>query len=118
MTYRNDATDGVAVDATGWRWFAVHTASPAGGVANEVVGGTYARQQITFPVGASGQSQVTATFNIPAGTTVTHWSRQAAATGGTNNYEDGTLLLNGQPSSAVFNSAGTLTLTLTVSTPA
>ena len=109
--YRNNATDAVASLGDG-DWIAVHTDDPAGGSANEVTGGGYTRKQATFPASVNGSSQVQVVFDIPAGTTVTHWSRQSASSGGTN-YEDGALSSN-----AVFNSAGTLTLTITVSTPA
>lgn len=109
--YRNNATDAVASLGDG-DWIAVHTADPAGGSANEVSGGGYTREQATFPPATSGSSQAQVVFDIPAGTTVTHWSRQSASSGGTN-YEDGVLSSN-----AVFNSAGTLTVTLVVSTPA
>lgn len=110
-TYRNDATNAVGQAKT--TWVALHTGAGAGGAAaNEVTGGTYARQPITFPASSTGSSQAQATFNVPSGTTVTGWSRQTAATGSAN-YEDGQFGVN-----AVFNSAGTLTVTLTISTPA
>jgi hypothetical protein len=109
--YRNSATDAVAVNGAG-DWIAAHTANPSGGAGNEVTGGGYARQQAVWPAASNGSSQVQVVFDIPAGTTVTHWSRQGASSGDSN-YEDGALSAN-----AVFNSAGTLTLTITVSTPA
>lgn len=108
--YRNAATNSVGQAVS--TWVALHTASPAGGVAGELTGGGYARVAATFPASSSGSSQVAVTLNVPAGVTVTHWSRQTASTGNTN-YEDGAL-----STSAVFNSAGTLTLTLSISTPA
>lgn len=110
-TYRNAATNAVASAASA-NWIALHTATPNSGNAAELAGGGYARVQVTFPGASAGSSQVTAVINVPAGVTVTHWSRQTASSGAAY-YEDGTL-----SPSAVFNSAGTLTLTLTVSTPA
>jgi hypothetical protein len=110
-TYRNAATNAVGQALTSY--VALHTSTGAGGAAaNEVTGGTYARQQIVFPAAASGSAQAQVTFNVPAGTTVTGWSRQSAATGSAwiEDAQFGT--------SAVFNSAGTLTVTLTINTPA
>lgn len=109
-TYRNDATNAVGSAKT--TWVALHTASPAGAVVGELSGGGYVRVAITFPASSAGSSAQSVTVNVPAGVTVTHWSRQTASTGSAN-YEDGAL-----STSAIFSSAGTLTLTLTISTPA
>lgn len=110
VAYRNAATNAVGSAVTSY--VALHTASPAGGVVGELTGGGYVRVPVVFPASSSGSSAQSVTVNVPAGVTVTHWSRQTASTGSTS-YEDGAL-----SSSAVFSSAGTLTLTLTINTPA
>lgn len=65
-------------------YISAHTADPSTGGANEVTGGSYARQQTTWGAASNGTragSQVT--IPIPAATTVTHWGVWSAATGGT-----------------------------------
>lgn len=57
----------------------LHTADPGSGGGSEVVGGSYARQAITWGTAAGGtiSSSATITFAVPGGTTVTHvglWS--------------------------------------------
>lgn len=53
----------------------LHTADPGATGANEVAGGTYARQAPTWDAAAAGERAITNTpvFNVPGGTTVTHW---------------------------------------------
>ena len=77
----NAAANGVAAAAT---YISAHTADPGTGGANEVAGGTYARQQTTWAAASGGSrtgSQVS--IPIPASTTVTHWGLWSAATAGT-----------------------------------
>lgn len=54
----------------------LHTASPGDTGANEVAGGApaYARKAITFGAAAAGAKAATTqpTFDVPAGTTITH----------------------------------------------
>lgn len=65
----------------------LHTASPSTTGANEVTGGSpaYARKAITWNAAASGNldSSNQPLFDIPAGTTVTHFGLWSAASGGT-----------------------------------
>lgn len=77
----NDAVNGVAAAAT---WISAHTASPGSNGANEVTGGSYARQQTTWAAASNGArtgSQVA--IPCPAGTAVTHWGLWTAQTNGT-----------------------------------
>ncbi len=102
----NAAVDGIAAAGA---YISAHTADPSTGGANEVTGGSYARQQTTWGSASSGDrvgSEVT--IPIPAGTTVTHWGLWSAASGGT--------FLGGFSLSAseVFGAAGTLKHTPTL----
>jgi hypothetical protein len=69
---------------------------------NEVTGGTYARQSITFATAAnsSRDSSSQPEFDIPAGTTVSH----AALYAGTTRVAEGVL-----PAAESFNAAGRYT---------
>lgn len=91
------------------KYISLHSASPGTTGANEISGGSYARQPTTWgtiSAGAVTGSQVT--INVPAGTTVVYWGIWDAATGG--NYYDGGQL----PSSQTYTSAGTYLLTATL----
>lgn len=102
----NDAVNGIATNAT---WISAHTADPSTTGANEVTGGSYARQQTTWGSASSGDrtgSEVS--VPIPAGTTVTHWGLWSAQSGGT--FKGGFPL----SASEVFGSAGTLDHTPTL----
>lgn len=63
----------------------LHTADPGTTGANEVSGGSYARQAVTWGAAASGVKSSTAdiTWNVPGGTTITHVAGWTASTGGT-----------------------------------
>lgn len=107
-----DAGANVALDAiTGTITLAIHTGAPGStGSANEVSGGSYARQTITLAA-ASGRSRAMTgslpVFNIPSGTTTSHYSVFAGATC----VDTGAL-----PASQVYAADGTLTVTsLTIS---
>lgn len=109
----NAAADGAVATIT---HVSLHTGDPSTTGANEVTGGTppYARQAVTFDaaVGGATASSATLTFDIPAGTTVSHWGTWASATwrgGGTVS------------SSETFAGQGTYglsTLTITAQNPA
>lgn len=102
----NDAVNGVASAAT---WISAHTADPSTTGANEVAGGSYARQQTTWGSASSGDrvgSQVA--IPIPAATSVTHWGLWSALSGGT--FKGGFAL----GATEVFGSAGTLNHTPTL----
>lgn len=110
MSFRNKAVDAVAVNG-GADWFSLHTADPGTTGANEVVGGSYTRELVSFPASVSGSSTATgATHDVPAGTTVTHFGRWTASTAGT--FFCGGALPNGGDT---FGSAGTYTNVNTVS---
>jgi hypothetical protein len=64
----------------------LHTASPSQGTPAEVTGGSpaYARKALTWAAGSvDGVVTASATFDVPAGATVTHAAVWSAATGGT-----------------------------------
>lgn len=102
----NGAVNGIAGLGT---YISFHTADPSTTGANEVTGGSYARQATTWAAASSGSrvgSQISA--SIPAGTTVTHWGIWSASTAGTFLY-GGAL-----SASETFGSAGTLQHTPTI----
>lgn len=81
-----DASLNAAIDAVKalGTWISAHTGDPSTTGANEVAGGTYAREQTTWGAAAAGDttgSQVS--IDIPAGTTVTYWGFWSASSGGT-----------------------------------
>lgn len=102
----SDAANGIAAA----RYISAHTGDPSTTGANEVTGGSYARQQTTWPASTDGStvgSQVE--IPIPAGTDVTHWGLWTAATAGT--FKGGFALTGGGES---FTNAGTLSHTPTI----
>jgi hypothetical protein len=77
----NDMANGVATAAT---WISAHTGNPSTTGANEVTGGSYAREQTTWGAPSGGSrvgSQVA--IDIAGGTTVTYWGLWTAQSGGT-----------------------------------
>lgn len=81
-----DATLNAAVEAVSalGDWISAHTGDPSTTGANEVVGGSYAREQTTWGASASGdQTGSQVSIDIPGGTTVTHWGIWSAVSGGT-----------------------------------
>jgi hypothetical protein len=111
--FRNAAVNAVGQNG-GADWFSLHTADPGTTGASEVTGGSYARVSASFPAAVGGSStNAGATINVPAGTTVTYWSRWTAQTGGTW-YAGGALPNGGE----AFGSSGTYTLTNTITQPA
>lgn len=86
---------------------AAHTADPGSGMTNEVSGGSYARQALTWTAGAvDGEVTASATFDIPSGTSVSHVTTTDAATGGSQ-IDKVTATYNSQPND------GTLTVNFT-----
>lgn len=79
---RNFAADDIAGRAT---HIAAFTANPGDTGANEVTGGVYARQPITWAAASGGTASASNTpeIPIPAGTTVTHIGLFTASSGGT-----------------------------------
>lgn len=72
---KNAALDGI-LDG-GSIQISIHTANPTdAGTANEVSGGTYARQTATFSAASGGTKAMsgTETFDIPGGVTITHYA--------------------------------------------
>lgn len=84
-----------------------HTADPTDAGLNEVSGGTYARQSITYTSASGGaiDSSNIPEVPIPASTTVTHVGYWTAATGGTMVAYDALAI------SETFNNVGNLTIT-------
>ncbi|OLT24423.1 hypothetical protein BJF79_13860 [Actinomadura sp. CNU-125] len=76
--------DAVAVDAD---YASLHTADPGSTGASEVTGGSpaYARQAITWNAASAGNldSSNAPNFDVPSGTTITHWGVWSASSGGT-----------------------------------
>jgi hypothetical protein len=74
-----DELAGVAVFAS------LHTADPSTTGANEVAGGAYTREAITWNAASAGSldNNANPVFDVPAGTTVTHYGLWSAASGGT-----------------------------------
>jgi len=93
----------------------LHTADPGTTGADEVAGGSYARQAVTWDP-ASGGVKANATqlvWNIPPGTTITHVGGWDAAGGGT--FRGGGPLTASQsyPTGGTFTiNAGNLTITV------
>lgn len=89
----------------------LHTADPGATGTSEVTGGTpaYARKALTWSA-ASGTTKAAAqvTFDVPAGTTVTHFGLWSASTSGT--FRGGAAL----SASNVFGAQGTLLVTITL----
>lgn len=108
-TGENDALASLAV--SGNSYISLHSASPSTTGANEISGGSYAREQTTWGSNSGGSntgSQVT--FTLPASTTIAYFGIWTAATSGT--YIGGGAL----PSSETYTAAGgqyLLTPTLT-----
>lgn len=107
----NDAGKGVMLNAlAGVALYAsLHTASPSTTGANEVTGGSpaYARKLIDWGVVASGNldDDAVPAFDVPAGTTVTHFGLWSAVSGGT--FYGGDAL----SASEAYSGQGTYTLT-------
>lgn len=96
------------IDETGAQsagYLSLHTADPGSTGANEVAGGSYARQPITWNAAAAGQKTIVEqpVFQVPGSTTITHFGLWSAVSGGTFRY-GGAL-----PASQVYSSPGTYT---------
>lgn len=88
-------------------YVSAHTADPGTTGANEVSGGSYARQSAALPAGSNGAGTAPAVnIPIPAGTTVKWVGVWTAATGGTFVGAHNTELSPNLP----FPVAGTLTV--------
>lgn len=103
---KNIMLDAIAAVAV---WMSLHTGDPGTTGASEVSGGSpaYARKAGTWNTAASGNldNSNTPTFDIPAGTTVSHWGAFSASTAGTF-YFGGAL-----SASEAFTGQGTYQLT-------
>lgn len=86
----------------------LHTADPAGTGANEVTGGTYAKQSLTWGAAAAASAASTNTpqFEVPAGTTVTHVGFWDGTPGTPGNFTASAALDNPEQ----FTNDGQLTL--------
>lgn len=109
MSYTDDVIDAMLdlTDETGGSvsisYISLHTADPGTDGSNEVTGGSYARQAVTWDAAASGSKASSAdiTFNVPSGTTITHAGGWTASTSGT--FRGGGALGTSQ----AFGTAGT-----------
>ncbi len=105
------AAKNVMLDALGAviGYVSLHTGDPGSNGANEVTGGSpaYARKAVTWNAAASGNldNNANPVFDVPAGTTITHYGLQSASSGGT--FYGGDAL----SASETFGGQGTYTLT-------
>jgi len=97
----------IALDALGTSggFVALFNGDPSG-AGNEISGGTYARQSVTWNAASGGNldSSNVPTFDVPAGATVNYIAVYSASTGGT-------LLAYKDVPSETFTSAGTYAIT-------
>lgn len=105
VAQRNSLAAKYAADVT---HAALFTSDPGGtgSVAGEVVGGTYARQPISWSAPSNGVITASVTFDVPAGVTITHGGGCSAATGATLRDVDDL------DAPQQFNTAGQYTLAL------
>lgn len=86
---------------------ALFTTAPSGATpGTEVTGGTYARKPLTWTNGADGVTSASATFDVPASTTIRGTGLFDALTAG--NYKEGRT-----ETDIVYSAAGQLTVTWT-----
>ena len=81
----------------------LHTGDPSTTGANEVAGGTYARQAVTMAAASNGTRSASnqPVFNVPAATTISHIGL----------WNSSTFLGSADPVDEVFSNAGTYTVT-------
>lgn len=70
---------------TGVTFVSLHTADPSTNGANEVSGGSYTRESVSWASAASGSVSTSASvvFDVPGSTTITHLGYWSASTSGT-----------------------------------
>jgi hypothetical protein len=104
ISEKNNLAAKYAADA---QYAAVYTTVPTGGTpGTEPVGGSYARVPLQWTDPDTGVVTATATFSIPAGTTIVGAGLHSALTGGA--FIDG-----GSVTSRSFSAQGSYTITLT-----
>lgn len=118
MPYATDVANAMLelLDATGTHpatHLSMHTGDPGDTGANEVTGGSYTRQAITWAPAADGAKSITnaPVFQIPAGTAITHFGLWSAASGGA--WRGGDAL----PSPETYSGPGTYTADSLTITP-
>ena len=81
----------------------LHTGDPGTNGANEVTGGSYARQAVTMAAASNGTRSASnqPVFNVPAATTVAHIGL----------WNNSTFLGSADPVDETFSNAGTYTVT-------
>ena len=96
----------IMLDASTITHVSAHDGAPGDTGANEISGGSYARQSITFSSAASGaiDSSNQPVIPIPSGTTVAHLGFWTASSGGT-------CVATADVTDEVFASAGNYTVT-------
>lgn len=107
---RNGLFDGTPL-ASMAVYASLHTQDPDPGSGDhEVTGGSYARISIPWAAASGGtkSSSSQMTFQIPAGTTFTHYGMWSAASGGT--YAGGGALTEQQ----IYSTDGTFKLSITI----
>lgn len=92
-------------------YLSLHTADPGTTGANELSGGTYARQAIVFSTASSGAESNTALITVPNDGTsaVSYWGVWSASTGGT--YETGGVLGSPVTAASISFAIGALVYT-------
>src|SRR4051812_41810542 len=85
MTFTTVVIDGILDDIDAVATHAsIHTADPGGTGAHEVTGGSYVRKALTWPSSSGGiKTAAPVTFQIPTGSTITHFGLWNAVGGGT-----------------------------------
>lgn len=70
---------------TGVTFVSLHTADPSTNGSNEVSGGSYTRESVSWASAASGSVSTSASvvFDVPGSTTITHLGYWSASTSGT-----------------------------------
>lgn len=102
-TGKNDMLDELRTHVT---HVSIHTADPGNTGTSEVTGGTYARVAVTWGTPANGTLSLSSVpvFQIPAGSTITHFGLWTSASGG--QFFGGFAL----DSSQTYGTAGTYTV--------
>jgi len=97
------ATRNAMLDSLTITHASLHTADPGTNGANEVAGGTYARQAVTMGAASAGARAASnqPVFNVPASTTVAHIGL----------WNSSTFLGSADPVDEIFANAGTYTVT-------
>ena len=99
-----------ALATTGWGFLSLHSGDPGTTGANELSGGGYARQAITWAAASGGSvgNAGTASFTTAGNVAVTYFGVWSAATGGT--YYVGGALTAAVTATTITVAAGAITV--------